>query len=285
MKISGLIEKTLTDYPGHTACTVFTDGCNFRCPYCRQQRLQEGNAEAVISEADFFRFLDRAAELKAIDSVVITGGEPTVNADLPDFIRHIKGYYGFRVKLCTNASNIVMLDEFLCEGMIDYIAMDIKAGRSGYSRIAGREISDEIFHSIQGCLDLFEGKFEGLPLFPYEFRTTVVGGLHTDEDFRELGELLHGIRRYVLQFYKPPADCSIRTKAADTQAEANASESSAADAGLTEAAGCRAAGPDTGCCSNILNSFHTPTREEMLHFKSIVAPHVGEVVIRHLDMN
>ena len=246
MKICRLIEKTLTDYPGHTACTVFTGGCNFRCPYCNQKKLQDGSAEAVISEADFFRFLDKQAELKALDSVVITGGEPTIHRELTDFIRHIKGYYGFRVKLCTNASNITMIDEILCEGMIDYIAMDIKAGRTGFAKLAGINPSEEVISGILGCFDLFEGKFEGLPIFPYEFRTTVVGGLHTEDDFREIGELLHGIKRYVLQYYKP----------------------------------CEA---DSGCAGGC--GFYTPSREEMLKFKAIVAPYVGEVVIRHMDMN
>lgn len=245
MKICGLIEKTLTDYPGHTACTVFIGGCNFRCPYCNQRALQDGKAEPVISEEVFFRFLDRQAELKTLDSVVITGGEPTVNAELPDFIRHIKGYYGFKVKLCTNATNIVMIDEILCEGMIDYIAMDIKSGISGFAKITGTEPSEDVISSIRGSFDLFEGKYEGLPIFPYEFRTTVVGGLHTEEDFREIGELLHGIKRYVLQYYKP---CAIN-------------------------------------CGCNRSNYYTPSREEMLRFKAIVAPYVGEVVIRHMDMN
>lgn len=245
MKISGLIEKTLTDYPGHTACTVFTDGCNFKCPYCSHNE-QADKAGQLISEDDFFRFLDRQAELKTIDSVVITGGEPTIQAGLPDFIRHIKGYYGFKVKLCTNATNITMIDEILCEGMIDYIAMDIKAGRSGFNRLTGIEPGEDVISGILGCFDLFEGKFEGLPIFPYEFRTTVVGGLHTEDDFREIGELLKGIKRYVLQYYKP----------------------------------CRNASHEGKC-----HAYHTPTREEMIRFKAIVAPYVGEVIIRHLDMN
>ena len=244
MKICGLIEKTLTDYPGHTACTVFTGGCNFRCPYCNRSDLWNEDAEEVISEADFFKFLEKQAELKVLDSVVITGGEPMIQPGLPDFIRHIKGYYGLKVKIDTNAGNITMIDEFLCEGMIDYISMDIKAGHTGYSRIAGTQISDDVIASIRGCLDLFEGKYEGLPLFPYEFRTTVVGGLHTEQDFREIGELLHGIKKYVLQYYLP--------------------------------------------CGNIpeaAKSFYTPSKEEMLKYKEIVAPYVGEVEIRETAQN
>ena len=265
MKISRFIERTLTDYPGHTACTVFTGGCNFRCPYCNH-KLTDKDAQPVISEEDFFRFLDRQAELKTIDSVVITGGEPTIQAELPDFIRHIKGYYGFKVKLCTNASNITMIDEILCEGMIDYIAMDIKSGRSGFERLTGIKPEEDVFSSITGCFDLFEGKFEGLPIFPYEFRTIVVGGLHQDEDFREIGELLHGIKRYVLQYYKP---CS------KANSDHNASlEQNSALSGKNNASACKK-------CTE----FYTPTREDMLRFKSIVAPNVGEVIIRHLDMN
>lgn len=254
MKICGLTERTLTDYPGHTACTIFTGGCNFRCPYCNQRKLWDYSAEPVISEDEFFSFLDRAAADKSLDSVVISGGEPTLQAELPDFIRHIKGYYGFKVKLCTNASNITMIDEFLCEGMIDYIAMDIKAGHEGFKKIAGVEPQENIAASVHGCLDLFEGKFEGLPLFPYEFRTTVVGGLYTEDDFQEIGELLHGIRRYVLQYYKP---CTLGQHMPSEQCVSDSEQ----------------------------NNFRTPTRAEMLRVKEIIAPHVGEVVIRHLDMS
>lgn len=212
MNICALEERSLSEYPGHVACTIYTDGCNFKCPYCSHKSIRDGVAKPVISEEDFFKFLDKAAEEKSLDSVVIKGGEPTLHKELPDLIRHIKGYYGFKVKICTNSSNITMIDEFLCEGMIDYIAMDIKAGHSGYAKLAGTEIDEGVIASIRGCLDLFEGKFEGLPLFPYEFRTTVVGGLHTDEDFREIGELIDGIKRYVLVPYKPCGEECAETK-------------------------------------------------------------------------
>lgn len=203
MKICGFKEKSLTAYPGHSACIVYTGGCNFRCPYCNIKNLRNYDAPEVISENDFFAYLEKCAESGELDAVVITGGEPTMQPGLPDFIRHIKGYYGLKVKIETNASNIVMIDEFLCEGMIDYISMDIKAGSSSYFKAAGIKMSEDISASIRGALELFEGKYEGLPLFPYEFRTTVVGGLHTEHDFEEIGELLSGIKKYVLQYYDP----------------------------------------------------------------------------------
>ena len=197
MKISGLMKTTLLDYPGHVACTVFTGGCNFRCPFCHNSELLPGFAPEFMTEDEFFAFLEKRKA--TLEGVAITGGEPTMQRDLPDFIRHIKGYYGLDVKLDTNGTNLPMLDELLCEGLVDYVAMDIKAGPSGYSRMAGIGVTGEMLDNIAQCKDFLIQRYISVH---YEFRTTVVGGLHTEEDFREIGEYIKGAKKYYLQCFK-----------------------------------------------------------------------------------
>ena len=200
MKICGLMKTTLLDYPGHVACTVFTGGCNFRCPFCHNSELLPNYAPEIMTEEEFFHFLDKRRN--TLEGVAITGGEPTLQKGLPDFIRHIKGYYGLDVKLDTNGTNFDMVDELLCEGAVDYIAMDIKAGPSGYSRLSGVPVNERMMDSIRELRDFLIGRYTDVPYFPYEFRTTVVGGLHTEEDFHEIAEFISGAHNYYLQAYK-----------------------------------------------------------------------------------
>ena len=135
MVISGLQKLTLLDYPGHTACTVFTPGCNWRCPFCHNAALVlRGEEQPVLDEKEFFAFLSRRKGL--LDGVAVTGGEPTLQKDLPDFLRRVKER-GFSVKLDTNGTHPAMLRTILAEGLADYVAMDIKAGRSNYSAVTG----------------------------------------------------------------------------------------------------------------------------------------------------
>ena len=200
MKICGLMKTTLLDFPGHVACTVFTGGCNFRCPFCHNSELLPGYAPQIMTEEEFFACLDKRH--KTLEGVAITGGEPTLHKDLPDFVRRIKGMYGLAVKLDTNGTNFDMVDEMFCEGMLDYVAVDIKAGPSGYSRLAGVPMTDEMMESIRNLRDFLIGKYEDVPNFPYEFRTTVVGGLHTEADFEEIADFISGAQNYYLQCYK-----------------------------------------------------------------------------------
>ena len=135
MVIHGLQKLTLLDYPGHTACTVFTAHCPWRCPFCHNASLVlEPESQPVIPEEEIFSFLAHRKGL--LDGVAVTGGEPTLQRDLPEFLRKIKAL-GFAVKLDTNGTNPTMLRAILNEKLADYVAMDIKAGRENYSAVTG----------------------------------------------------------------------------------------------------------------------------------------------------
>jgi len=193
MIIHGLQKLTLLDYPGHTACTVFTGGCNYRCPYCHNAALVlNPHDQPVMEEESFFSFLKKRRGL--LDGVAITGGEPTLLADLPVFIRKIREL-GFKVKLDTNGTNPAMLAALLEEKLVDYVAMDIKTSPERYAAVTG----------VPGCSTkaveqsvklLMDGDTD------FEFRTTVVRELHRPEDFEAIGRWLAGAPRYFLQAFK-----------------------------------------------------------------------------------
>ena len=197
MEIHGLQKLTLLDYPGHTACTVFTARCNWRCPFCHNASLVlRGEEQPVIAEEEFFAFLDKRRGL--LDGVAVTGGEPTLHRDLPEFLRRVKDA-GFKVKLDTNGTNPAMLRAILEEGLADYVAMDIKAGRANYPAVTGtlRPGMDRVAESAELL------KASGVE---HEFRTTVVRELHSDEDFEDIAEWLAGEERYFLQQFKDSGD-------------------------------------------------------------------------------
>lgn len=194
MLICGLQKTTLLDFPGHVAATIFTGGCNFRCPFCHNGNLLSADRifpEQILSEDEIFSFLAKRKNL--LDGVCLTGGEPTLQPDLPDFIRRIKSL-GFLVKLDTNGSRPDILRYLLEKRLPDYIAMDIKSSPTGYSHAAGAAIS---FADISESVRLLQNA-----AIPYEFRTTVVRELHREQDFREIGIWLAGSRAYFLQAYR-----------------------------------------------------------------------------------
>ena len=195
MDICGLMKLTLLDFPGHVACTVFTGGCNFRCPFCHNSELISMNAPKVMDTDELYSFLDKRQGM--LEGVAITGGEPTLHPELTDIMRHIKGYFDMEIKLDTNGSNYEMLFEIVCEGLADYVAMDIKAGPSNYERAAGIKLSREMWEQIVKSKDMLIEEDEVIR----EFRTTVVGGLHTAEDFTEIRDFIKGADRYFLQGY------------------------------------------------------------------------------------
>ena len=136
MEIHGLQKLTLLDYPGHTACTVFTGRCNFRCPFCQNASLVlHPETLALIPETEVFALLEKRKGL--LDGVAVTGGEPTLQPDLPDFLRRVKAM-GYETKLDTNGALPDVLRALLAEGLLDYIAMDIKSSPEGYGRRSGR---------------------------------------------------------------------------------------------------------------------------------------------------
>lgn len=201
MKIHGLNGLTLLDYPGRIACTVFTGHCNFRCPFCHNATLVfDPDAQPLITEESFYAFLDKRQG--QLEGVAITGGEPTLNADLADFCRVIKGK-GLLIKLDTNGTNPELVKKLIDEKLIDCIAMDIKASPSGYARSTGLTTfsMDKIFESTDLIMEAGSaGKID------YEFRTTVVGGIHTDKDFEQIGKWLKGAKAYFLQGFKNSGD-------------------------------------------------------------------------------
>lgn len=191
MIISGLLKTTLLDYPQHVAATVFLGGCNFRCPFCHNSDLLEGGGE-LFSEKEVLDFLKKRAGI--LEGVCITGGEPTLHHDLEPFIRKIREL-GLLIKLDTNGYRPDVLIDLCNKKLLDYVAMDIKSGRTGYGKTAG--IPDLDLSLVEKSVDfLLKNRV------PCEFRTTVVRELHREEDFREIGEWLSGASSYFLQSYK-----------------------------------------------------------------------------------
>ena len=134
MKIHGLQKMTLLDFPGHVACTVFLGGCDLRCPYCHNYELATGQVPAVMEEEELFAFLAKRKGL--LDGVAITGGEPCLHSNLPEFIAKIRDM-GFPVKLDTNGTNPAVLREVLERGLVEYVAMDVKNSPEKYAMTAG----------------------------------------------------------------------------------------------------------------------------------------------------
>ncbi len=193
MVIGGLQKLTLIDYPGKVAATVFTAGCNFFCPFCHNPDLvlpRKSEQYPFLSEEQFFWWLEK--NLGLLDGVCISGGEPTIHKDLPDFIKEIKSL-GFAVKLDTNGSNPEMLEYLIKNNLIDYAAMDIKAPINKYSKFYRLAIDAA---AIKKSVNLIR------QMADYEFRTTVIPDFHKKRDFTEIGEWLMGSNKYVLQQFR-----------------------------------------------------------------------------------
>ena len=190
MNISGFQTMTLLDYPEHVACTVFTGGCNFRCPFCHNGDIVL-YPENGFSEDEIFAYLRKRKNL--LGGVCITGGEPTLNKDLPEFAYKIKNI-GLKVKLDTNGSNPAMLQRLIDGNLIDYLAMDIKAGEVRYSEAVGVDVD---MSKIKQSIEIIKNA-----TIKYEFRSTLVKGIHTLKDADEIGSLIKGARICYLQNYK-----------------------------------------------------------------------------------
>lgn len=198
MIIKGLQKLTLLDYPGKCACTVFTFGCNLRCPFCHNASLvqKRDGDDGVISEDEFFSFLDSRKGL--LDGVTITGGEPLLQPDLKEFIIKIKEK-GFLVKLDTNGTFPKKLKQLIDANLLDYVAMDVKNGFTKYPLTVGVKDFDvaPVKESIEILLD---------DKVDYEFRTTVSKELFNLSDIEEIGDALSGAKRYFLQAFKDSGD-------------------------------------------------------------------------------
>lgn len=197
MNIAGLQKMTLLDYPGRVACTVFLQGCNFRCPFCHNGQILDGSEQGGVSTEELLAFLKKRQGL--LEGVCITGGEPTVQKDLPELLRAIKAL-GYSIKLDTNGYRPRTLKALVEEQLVDYVAMDIKNCPDRYGQTVGLPRLDltPIEESIRF---LMEGSL------PYEFRTTVVEEFHDEEACVSIGRWTQHIvaqekiKNYFLQPY------------------------------------------------------------------------------------
>lgn len=191
MKIHGLQKMTLLDFPGHVACTVFIGGCDLRCPFCHNFELVDGTAKPVMDDEELIRFLSGRKGL--LDGVAFTGGEPLINPGLPELIKKIREM-GFAVKLDTNGCHPDALEKLLRDGLVDYVAMDIKNSPAKYAVTSGLDELDLTPVLASVSLLLKSG-------IDYEFRTTVIKEFHEEKDFEEIGKMISGARRYFLQAF------------------------------------------------------------------------------------
>jgi len=189
MKICGFLPLTLLDFPGRTACTVFTSGCNLRCPYCHNAAIARSDAP-TIEESELFDFLNRRRGL--LDGVCISGGEPLLQSDLPDFIRKIKEQ-GFAIKLDTNGT--LPIEDLLAAGLVDYIAMDLKNSLEEYPKTIGADG----FNAAVLLKNIEALRNSGAE---YEFRTTMVRELHTSASLRSLASIIRPDEKWFLQQYR-----------------------------------------------------------------------------------
>lgn len=198
MLINGLQKLTLLDFPGYTACTIFTLGCNLRCPFCQNKSLvvpEYFAPETLIPTPQIFDFLTERKN--KLQGVCITGGEPTLQSDLIEFIRHVKGL-GYKIKLDTNGTKPDVLRKLIAEKLIDYIAMDIKSDIKHYDKISGANVNSA---NILKSISLIKHA-----KIPYEFRTTVVKNLHNQKTFENIAKMISHVENYSLQYYRESED-------------------------------------------------------------------------------
>jgi pyruvate formate lyase activating enzyme len=197
MQINGFNKTTLLDYPGHLAATIFLGSCDFRCPFCHNASLViSPMKQPCIPTDEILAVLIKRKNV--LEGVCISGGEPTLQDDLPSFIEQIKKL-NLKVKLDTNGNNPTMIQELIDHTLIDYIAMDIKNSKDNYIETIGKtdfSNSSTIMNHIEKSVDIIKSS-----TIDYEFRTTVVKELHSDRNFVEIGKWIQGARKYFLQSY------------------------------------------------------------------------------------
>lgn len=192
MKICGLMKLTLLDFPGIVACTVFLGGCNLRCPFCHNAELAFNECGDEISQEEFFGFLTKRKAL--LDGVCVSGGEPLMNTEIEEFLKKIKDL-GYKVKLDTNGCFPEKLKNVIDMGLCDYIAMDIKNSLPEYGKTIG--ILGFDIAKIKKSVELI--RTSGIE---YEFRTTAVKGLHSEDSIKELSRFLKGEKKFFLQAFQ-----------------------------------------------------------------------------------
>ncbi len=197
MKVFGFEKLSMVDFPGHLCCTVFTGGCNFKCPFCQNSDLVKMQNLREINQDEIFSYLSKRKGV--IDSLCISGGEPTIYPDLEQFIVKIKSL-GFLVKLDTNGTNYEMLKRLIEKNLVDYVAMDIKNSLSSYGETAGTNFVD--LENIKKNVELLKRN-----LVDYEFRTTLVKQFHSTSTITEMANWLDGAKRIFLQHFVDNGTC------------------------------------------------------------------------------
>ncbi len=193
MKIGGLQKTSLLDYPDHISAIIWTMGCNFRCPFCYNKKIVFEELP-IIPEKEVLDFLRKRNHV--LEALVITGGEPTLQNDLPDFIRKVKDM-GYLVKIDTNGINPTKINDLIQNNLVDYISMDVKAPKEKYEKLAGVKVD---INKIESSIELIKNS----PV-DYEFRTTFVPTLLEKKDIVEIGKWLKNSKRYYIQqFEKNP---------------------------------------------------------------------------------
>ncbi|MBR2876085.1 MAG: anaerobic ribonucleoside-triphosphate reductase activating protein [Clostridia bacterium] len=189
MLIKGFQKLTLLDYPGKTACTVFTGGCNYRCPFCHNAGLVTRIDTEIIDESEVFAHLKKRQGI--LDGVAVSGGEPLLQPDIEDFLAKIKEL-GYSIKLDTNGSFPDKLKDIIEKGLCDYVAMDIKNSKERYPETVGIKTFD--IRDMEKSVEILKSG-----VVPFEFRTTVTKNFHTLKDIEDIAKWIAGTEQYYLQ--------------------------------------------------------------------------------------
>lgn len=197
MKISGLEKFSMVDFGEKICATVFTPSCNFACPFCHNGDLALNKNIALISEEEVFEYLSQRKKL--LDAVVISGGEPTLQADLPSFLTKIKKL-GYVIKLDTNGSNPYVLKKLVCDGLVDFVAMDVKNSLTAYPVTVGKPDVD--LNAVKESVDFLLSD-----AVDYEFRTTLVAEFHDEKNITETADWLKGAKIIFLQQFVEKDTC------------------------------------------------------------------------------
>ncbi len=192
MIICGMEKFSMVDYDGYIACTVFTKGCNFLCPFCHNSSLVTGEA-GEIPEEEVFAYLEKRKGV--VDAVCITGGEPTLQKGLKDFILRVRAL-GYKVKLDTNGTRPEVLKELLSEGLLDYVAMDIKTDLEHYSDVIC-VYDEKLVERVKESVGILKASS-----IDYEFRTTAIAEYHSEANYKKIAEVVRGAKRFFVQRFK-----------------------------------------------------------------------------------
>ena len=208
MKISGLQKLTLLDFPGRTACIVFTQGCNFNCSYCHNSELIDINKKGLLGTDEVMEFLK--SRQKLLDGIVITGGEPTIQSDLKEFIIRVREL-GYKIKLDTNGSTPKVLESLLKDNLLDYVAMDIKTTFSDYQNITKIKDSEK---NVQKSIEILKESN-----IPHEFRMTIIKNRHSIKDIIAVCEFVGSKEKLYLQNFEMSDEVRDKTLESYTKSE------------------------------------------------------------------